>query len=223
MRSQVQILSPRPLLRKVIITKTILYIVRHGQSTSNEKMILSGGNDDAALTEKGIQQAHETKKKLEHVNFDTAYSSDLKRAAHTGSIIYGDQIPATNQLRALRERSFGSVEREHQDTMNESHKKIASLSPEEKWHYKHYPGVESDHSVSVRYIEALDKIARKEQGKTILVGAHGSAIRTTLIGLDRESYQHVGPGTFKNGGYIVLEHDGDSLSIIEVEGVEESK
>ena len=190
-----------------------LYLVRHGESEHNLNDIVSGGHVDPLLTNTGIQQALATKERLSQVQFDDVYSSDLVRAAETARLIYGKAIPKEHQLVALRERSFGALDgkpNKHLRKIRNAHKE---LSPEEEWKHKHAADMESDHEVAERFIGALIQIAKDNLGKTVLVGAHGGTVRTTLIGLKHGTRADLPPGSIRNASYVELSYDGSSLQV----------
>jgi probable phosphoglycerate mutase len=81
--------------------QTVIYVIRHGQSTHNRDSILSG-QVDPELTKEGIRQLIMARDKLSHIQFDEIYSSDLKRAAKTAEIIAGKPVHTTHQLPDLR-------------------------------------------------------------------------------------------------------------------------
>ncbi|MBP9836610.1 MAG: histidine phosphatase family protein [Candidatus Pacebacteria bacterium] len=62
-----------------------IYIVRHGQTDTNELDIVSGEN--GVLSEKGKQQAQKLAERFLHVNFDHLLTSDYERAVETASFI----------------------------------------------------------------------------------------------------------------------------------------
>ena len=64
------------------VGKTVIYLIRHGESEGNLKRICLG-NTDLGLTEKGREQAEKTAKALSPVDIDAIYSSDLIRAVQT--------------------------------------------------------------------------------------------------------------------------------------------
>ena len=68
--------------------KSILVLVRHGQSEWNKKNLFTGWKDPD-LTERGIKEATEAGQHLSSLglNFDVMYTSDLVRAQETGKII----------------------------------------------------------------------------------------------------------------------------------------
>jgi broad specificity phosphatase PhoE len=199
--------------------QTIIYLVRHGESESNKQRTI-GGHVDSALTEEGKKQAIQTRITLKDIRFDTVYSSDLKRAVHTAEILYGRPIPEAHKLYDLRERSFGSLEGKPEHHYQKGNLKRQKLTHEEGWAFKHVPDMESDHELSMRYIPVLEKIAQSNLGKTILIGAHGSAIRTTIMKLTGYTYKDFPAGSFGNGGYAELAYDKDKgFKVIQINGV----
>lgn len=69
--------------------KTILYIVRHGQSKHNVLRLVQGGKNprENTLSEKGKEQARELSQLLAKVEFDVCYSSPIYRALETSEIL----------------------------------------------------------------------------------------------------------------------------------------
>lgn len=196
---------------------TIIFLVRHGESKLNEEDIIAG-QIDTPLTDRGKKQALETRRELDGVNFDNAYSSDLKRAIETGEIIYGKPIPKTNQIKNLRERTFGSLEgkpEHHQKPGNEKKKKI---SDHEAWHFKHVSDMESDYELSDRFMTAFKEIAKQNSGKTILVVAHGGPVRTTIMSIRGLGNKNLPAGSFRNAGYVKLEYNGTDFEIKQIVG-----
>ena len=89
--------------------KVTLYIVRHGQTIYNQTGRVQGWKD-SPLTEEGHKVAIYCGRGLQHISFDGAYSSDLKRASDTAKIILNEnlhKVPALQERNNLREISFG--------------------------------------------------------------------------------------------------------------------
>ena len=89
-----------------------LYIVRHGKTVSNLEAKVHGWTD-SPLSELGISQAEKVGEGLKNIVFNTAYSSDIKRAADTAKIILNankNQKPELQELFGLREWGYGSYE-----------------------------------------------------------------------------------------------------------------
>lgn len=196
-----------------------LYIVRHGQSTHNRDYVTSG-HVDPELTETGMNQAKATRAKLANVAFDDVYSSDLQRAVRTAAIIYGKPVPKSHQLPGLRERNFGTYDGKSEkllDKLADSTRHIFNALPNERqWKFKYALDIESDHELSTRFVRALEEIAAKNLGKTILVASHGGAIRTMLIALQRLNTTAVPRGSIENTGFVELTYDGNSLQVVKV-------
>lgn len=92
----------------------ILVLLRHGESTWNKENKFTGWTD-VDLSEKGVQEAHESGKVLlkEKYTFDVAFTSVLKRAIRTLWIVLEDMdlmwIPVYRSWR-LNERHYGALQ-----------------------------------------------------------------------------------------------------------------
>lgn len=92
----------------------ILVLLRHGESTWNKENKFTGWTD-VDLSEKGVQEAHESGKVLlkEKYTFDVAFTSVLKRAIRTLWIVIEDMdlmwIPVYRSWR-LNERHYGALQ-----------------------------------------------------------------------------------------------------------------
>jgi broad specificity phosphatase PhoE len=188
---------------------TIIYLVRHGESAANKQGILSG-QINPMLTDRGRNQIKATRDSLADVRFDVGYSSDLARAVETAEIILGEPLPAENQLRVLRERTFGSLDGQDERQVEENRKEWQDLSDLDGWNYKFVDNMESDRELAERYIPALEEIARINDGKTVLIGSHGGVIRSTIRRLNNLSLKDLPPSSFKNGGFAILTYTDES-------------
>ena len=89
-----------------------LYIVRHGKTVSNLAARVHGWTD-SPLSELGISQAEKVGAGLEDIIFNTAYSSDIKRASDTAKLILNankNKIPELQEVFGLREWGYGGFE-----------------------------------------------------------------------------------------------------------------
>lgn len=93
--------------------KTVdVYFVRHGQTYFNLMHKMQGWAD-SPLTGEGIDCVTTTGQSLKTIDFDAVYSSDLKRALDTATIICQQSqyaLPKIQQLSTLREVFFGGFE-----------------------------------------------------------------------------------------------------------------
>ena len=84
-----------------------LYLVRHGQTVTNEAGCWTGWYD-APLTEQGREDAIRARGFLSDLSFDKVYSSDLSRARDTALLALPGCVPEQTPL--LREIHVGSYE-----------------------------------------------------------------------------------------------------------------
>ena len=96
--------------------KINLYVVRHGETYLNRYKKMQGWAD-SPLTEEGKAAATETGKRLEDVQFNRVYTSDLGRAVETAELILQQNNDnhnlEINKRKAFRESFFGSFEGEN--------------------------------------------------------------------------------------------------------------
>ena len=93
----------------------ITYFV-HGTTTDNEKGLATGWAD-GELSALGQQQSTELKKIVADKKFDAIFSSDLKRAAESAKIVFGDQYQIIQDQR-LREANYGDLNQKPDDFKN---------------------------------------------------------------------------------------------------------
>lgn len=86
-----------------------IYIVRHGQTLWNQGKRLQGSTD-IELNDNGRDLAIKTGIALKNTRIDVIYSSPLKRAYETASLIRGDRDIDIITDERIRELSFGHFE-----------------------------------------------------------------------------------------------------------------
>ena len=82
-----------------------LYVVRHGQTEANVNHLFNGRNE-RDLTEFGIEQANSLANRMKTISIDLIFSSPLKRAIHTASILNINNIEIVFDDRII-ERDYG--------------------------------------------------------------------------------------------------------------------
>lgn len=85
----------------------ILLLIRHGQSISNVRKILTDDIDGFPLTESGIRQVEETSAVLSQFRFDGLWSSPVLRAHQTAEIISRAIEVPVETVNDLRETEMG--------------------------------------------------------------------------------------------------------------------
>ena len=180
-----------------------IYLIRHGETIWNKKHLFQGSND-VPLDENGVAVAHATAAGMAEagLHFDRIYSSPLSRAYETARILCPDQEIEKDDR--LREISFGELE-------GKVYTDVTALPMPA-------PGGESFESLQNRVQDILKEIAAdpENQGKKILVSAHGGVIRSvtmTLKNIPQEEFWT--GGVSKNCGVTILDVEGDTFSIRE--------
>jgi len=143
---------------------TRVYFVRHAQSDWR-----SGSDRERGLTAEGQEDAKVVLEFLRDKQADIFYCSPYRRSLDTireAAEFFGLPIHTDERLRE-RETAPGGNNREM------FRKRWADFD----WHE---PGGESLRSVQERNIAALTEILEQNQGKTIIVGTHGTALSTIL-------------------------------------------
>ena len=87
------------------------------------------------------------------------------------------------------------------------------LSDAEQWRFKYAPDIESDYELSERFVQTLEDVAQRHQGQTVLVVAHGGAMRTAVIKLQGLGANALPRGVLNNGSVVILTHDGIALNV----------
>ena len=87
--------------------KTVLYLVRHGETVDNANQIMQG-QTQGELNENGLRQARELSESWKDREIDVVLASDLKRSMDTARIIAEPHQLEVLTTPLLRERDWGS-------------------------------------------------------------------------------------------------------------------
>jgi 2,3-bisphosphoglycerate-dependent phosphoglycerate mutase len=190
-----------------------LVLMRHGESEWNAKNLFTGFKD-VDLTEKGVQEAidagHELKAK--GIEFDVVFTSTLIRAIRTTKIALteagqGDLIEDMIMHDDLRERDYG-------DLVGLNKADTAEKYGNEQVHIwrRSYdtppPGGESlEMVVENRVRPYFEKHVKPllNDGKTVLIGAHGNTLRAMLIILGERTRDNINEAEIPTGKPIIFE------------------
>ena len=158
-----------------------LFIVRHGETTWNQEGRIQG-HTDIALSDKGVEQARRLARRLESVSFDSAYCSDLARAALTAQTILDGRDTPLHPTAGLREYHKGAFEGLTDADLRARHpaeypsyvSKDLDYAPD---------GGESTREVSARMTAAIGDIKERHLNDTVLVVGHGGSLRAAMMAL----------------------------------------
>ena len=193
-----------------------VFIVRHGETKWNKERRIQG-REDIPLNEFGRSLARKTKEGLRHIPFDVVFTSPLKRAKETASIITEGRGLLMIEEERIKEMSFGEYEgrrngRKYAEVPEEFH-----LFFKDPARYNAPPGGETFLEVKERTGEFLKELFAREglKNSTILVVTHGAALAAMLNTLKQESIdQYWGCGVHKNCGVTELEVTENMVEII---------
>jgi 2,3-bisphosphoglycerate-dependent phosphoglycerate mutase len=191
----------------------VLVLVRHGESEWN-KLNLFTGWKDPDLTEKGVAEAHHAGRALAAAGFkfDVAYTSDLKRAQHTLSIILAElresSLP-THRDQRLNERDYGELSGLNKDAA----RKRWGESQVHIWRRSYDippPGGESLKDTAARVLPYYRSHIEPEiaAGRNVLVVAHGNSLRALIMHLEELSGEEIVARELGTGVPIIYTFDG---------------
>ena len=156
----------------------MLYLIRHGESTSNVDKTFTG-QKDAGLTELGNHQAACIQSYFLGIHIDRILSSDLSRAYNTALPLSKVSRVAIEPTDALREIYGGKWEGEKFAELQYMYAEDYNL-----WRYdisKARPtGGESIQEIYDRVCSAVEDIQRAHPDETIVIATHAVPIRVML-------------------------------------------
>jgi len=220
-----------------------LVLVRHGQSTWNEKNLFTGWTD-VGLSNLGKQEAHYAAKLLLEggYSFDAAFTSVLKRAIQTLWIILEDMdlmwIPVYRNWR-LNERHYGALQglnkSETANTYGSDQVHLwrrsydvrpPELTEEDDMYPGHDPRYRGMEKKDLPRAECLrDTVERflpywhdaivpiLEEGKRVIISAHGNSLRALVMYLDELSKDDIVKLNIPTGIPLIYELDDSCKTI----------
>lgn len=193
---------------------TTIYIVRHGYSIANEKNLFLG-HGDMDLTEKGKLQAEVASEYLSSLKPDVIYSSDLKRAYHTS-------LPTAKKLglEVVKDQRFREIDAGEWDFM--PFLDWIKNYPEEfkKWGDDKYNarcvGGETILELKDRVVRAVEDVAKKHDGKTVMIFSHANPIQVLSAFATGDFKKNIDKiGDPPNVSTTKIEYDNGKFALIE--------
>ena len=145
-----------------------LYVVRHGETIENSNDCLCG-RINSSLTEKGIEQAKEVKKRFNNKQIDLIVGSPLDRCKQTAEII------ADNKIKIMYSDSL--LGRDHGEFTG-VHKSLINF--DEYWDYNkniQYESAESVKTLYDRVAKLIDDLKNEYSDKNIVIVTHSGILR----------------------------------------------
>lgn len=189
-----------------------LYLVRHGQSTGNERQLFFGVNDHP-LTRLGREQARQAAEKLREVEFTRCVASPLSRAWDTAMICTEGRFVVPEACPAIAEQDMGELEGltwGAAEARFGDH--IGALLTD--WFHTPPPGGEDPALMLLRVGACVDELILRN--RDTLVVAHNGSLSLILLhlGLARESDMFRREWTFRHGCYSSIRVDENGAELV---------
>ncbi len=171
-----------------------LILVRHGMSDWNEEGYWSGWAD-VELSEKGIEEAQAAGKAIQDIPLDGAFTSKLIRAQQTLDEILmvtnQKHIPVT-ETHALDEKSYGDLTGKNKWQVEQEYGEEQFALWRRSWDVA-APNGETLKDVYDRVVPYYKDhiLPLVEEGKNILVSAHGNSLRALVKYIDTISDEDI--------------------------------
>jgi len=153
---------------------TELYLIRHGETISNQLGCFQG-HSDSPLSEKGQQQALNLVSYFHEIPLQQIYSSDLGRAIATVKPLTELKKMKVTTSSALREISYDYLDGQAKQTLSENDKQKLNRLFSAELNYRIGNG-ETLAEVQSRLIDKVNEIQVTHAGQSIAVMTHGLSI-----------------------------------------------
>ncbi|MFC4874703.1 histidine phosphatase family protein [Negadavirga shengliensis] len=169
-----------------------IFLLRHGETTFNADGNRYCGRTDAALTDKGKNQAKQLSGMLKKIKFDGVYASPLMRAAETAGMVSPEAEVQTDDR--LIEVDFGMWE-------GKTREEFVAEDPDLWAKWSSAPDDiraggtgETAREVVLRVADFFSGIREKHTSGNILVVAHNTVNRLFLcwnLGMELKNYRRI--------------------------------
>ncbi|GGD80654.1 histidine phosphatase family protein [Paenibacillus nasutitermitis] len=193
--------------------KTIIYLVRHGQTQWNVEHKLQG-HQDSPLTELGLRQAEWLSESIANEQIDVIYSSSSLRARRTAELIRAAREIDMIESNDLKEINLGIWEGKTQAEVKETNPEQFDYfwNDPEKFHVQ---SSETYQEVSKRSINLLHKIIHENQGKSILIVTHTVVVKLIMAYFEARPLKEIWmPPYIYPACLCQIELDGEETNII---------
>ncbi len=167
-----------------------ILLIRHGQTTGDVENRYGGQYDDS-LTNEGVIQLHETSQKLAGKKIDKIFTSSLKRAQESTTIINKVVQTQVDVIDELRERNYGVLGGLTKQEALEKYPEAVEL-------HKNPDNTDPDGESCLDFIARVEKafnlIVSDKQYDQIIILAHGGSIKVILNFLKLPLPQSIGDG-----------------------------
>ncbi|WP_315116190.1 alpha-ribazole phosphatase [uncultured Clostridium sp.] len=194
-----------------------IYLVRHGETDNNYNKTYYG-KIDCSLNENGRHQSSIIKSRIEKINFDKIFTSEMKRAKETAHIILENSKYELIEDGRLNEMDMGIFEGKDHKELEENYS-VEWKNWCNNWKEYKIPNGESYIEFYDRVKDFFEEILRGEE-KDILVVAHGGVMKSIYSYILGENLDIFWKISSRNGDMTLIKYEYGNIyidSIIPVE------
>ena len=189
-----------------------IYVARHGQTVWNTEHRMQGWQD-SDLSPKGIEDAKRLGFRMQHIKFDSIFSSPLGRAFNTAQYVRGDREKEIITIDSFKEMNFGKWEGMYDSEVKEKY-------PEEHHNFWKKPELykpiegESFSELMERVDKGLKVLVKENEGinENVLLVTHTCVIKSILsLVKNYKVEQFWNPPFIYATSLTILEVDNDSI------------
>lgn len=185
--------------------KKIIVFVRHGQSETNARRILSSAIEGYPLTEKGVGQARFAARVVASLpNVDALYCSPVIRARQTAEII-GEMIGKKPIIDSrLRERWFGLLE-----------ENLLPSDKDDEWKFDPGNQISPWSELRARMASFINDVP----GRIIVAASHGDNLSAVCDLVDNKGERFHAPRCPRNCHFVVFDAINNRILARDVEEI----
>ncbi|MGD9949894.1 MAG: histidine phosphatase family protein [Desulfobulbus sp.] len=190
--------------------QSLIYLLRHGEIEKFPPRCFLG-QTDLSLNAQGIHQAERLRQTLSEIPFRHVFSSPLNRAVQTATLVSGRLAAEIELIDAFREINLGTwegltaaeVRQRFPGAYEDRGLNMGTFRPKQG---------ESFADVATRALPALQAIASKHRGPTLIV-AHAGVNRVLLSCLQNLPLDTLLQIPQDYCGINILQHDSEGLKV----------
>ncbi len=198
-----------------------IFLVRHGQTTSNRDRVLQGPRLDSPLSELGHHQAQRVAAALAGEDLEALYSSPLRRARETAEEVasrHGRERLAVQVVPELYEMDYGVFAGRPYDEVREEMDQVLDA-----WRLgfvdQSFPGGESARIAQHRVRPFADRLLGQADARDVAVVAHGRINRVLLATLTEAGLQRLEEFPQSNASITELDVAGGTARVLRLNDI----
>jgi probable phosphoglycerate mutase len=185
-----------------------IFLLRHAQSTANEKGFLAGRAENIPLSKTGVKEREGLTERLVGAKFDQILSSPIQRCLETLELFHSDP----EIIEDFQEVNYGEW----------TGKKFSSLARNKYWRQIHsnptgvrFPNGETLPEVQIR---ALNGVANniKKSSKNVLIATHADVIKVLILHALGTHLNNIDKIQIGNSSISVIDYDKGEFRVVKV-------